>query len=156
MGSLGVLKNEFLNPKALKRCILRLMVLLVLVVRRIVSSAFFQNRTKVNIADSAGTGPTPSRALIEVFQRAQVVMMEMVGICPLGYATGELLITIQQQDLYVSPYHLSIAVVASPEVATILDQVPGISEEVVVKSLKDLKGSKVTTKNDDGFKFLAL
>lgn len=153
MGSLGVLKNEFLNPKALKRCIL--MVLLVPVVRRIVSLAFFQNCTKVDIADSAGTGPTPSRALIEVFQRAQVVMMEMVGICPLGYATSEL-ITIQQQDLYVSPYHLSIAVVASPEVATILDQVPGISEEVVVKSLKDLKGSKVTTKNDDGFKFLAL
>ncbi|KAG1745798.1 P-loop containing nucleoside triphosphate hydrolase protein [Suillus occidentalis] len=79
----------------------------------------------------------------------------MVGICPLGYATGEL-ITIQQQDLYVSPYHLSIAVVASPEVATILDQVPGISEEAVVKSLKDLKGSKVTTKNDDGFRFLTL
>lgn len=81
--------------------------------------------------------PTPSRALIEVFQRAQVVTMEM-------------------QDLYVSPYHLSIAVVASREVATILNQVSGISEEAVVKSLKDLKGSKVTTKNDDGFKFLAL
>jgi hypothetical protein len=93
--------------------------------------------------------------LIEVFQRAQAVVMEMVGICPLGYVTGEL-ITTQQQDLYVSPYHLSIAVVASREVATILDQVPGISGEAVVKSLKDLKGSKVTTKNDDGFKFLTL
>lgn len=81
--------------------------------------------------------PTPSRTLIEVFQRAQAVVMEM-------------------QDLYVSPYHLSIAVVASREVATILDQVPGISGEAVVKSLKDLKGSKVTTKNDDGFKFLTL
>ncbi|KAG2753869.1 P-loop containing nucleoside triphosphate hydrolase protein [Suillus brevipes Sb2] len=62
----------------------------------------------------------------------------------------------EMQDLYVSPYHLSIAVVASREVATILDQVPGISGEAVVKSLKDLKGSKVTTKNDDGFKFLTL
>ncbi|KAG2046203.1 P-loop containing nucleoside triphosphate hydrolase protein [Suillus hirtellus] len=79
--------------------------------------------------------PGPSQALIEVFQRAQIVMKEM-------------------QDLFANPYHLSIAVVTSPEIATILTKDHGISKDDVVRSLKDLKGSKVTTKDDDGFKYL--
>lgn len=80
--------------------------------------------------------PTPSQTLVEVFQRAQAVMKEM-------------------QDVYASPYHLSIAIVASPEITTILAKDHEISKDAVVKLLKDLKGSKVTTKDDDGFKYLA-
>ncbi|KAG1834917.1 P-loop containing nucleoside triphosphate hydrolase protein [Suillus subalutaceus] len=61
----------------------------------------------------------------------------------------------EMQDLYANPYHLSIAVVASQEIAAILARDHDISKDDVVKSLKDLKGSKVTTKDDDGFKYLA-
>lgn len=109
-------------------------------------NGFFRRRQK-RVPQSKGIdtvhsdGPTPNRTpvpsgtLVEVFQRAKAVMMKM-------------------QDSYVNPYHLSIAVVASRDIAAILAN-HDISEEAIVKSLEDLKGSKVTTKDDDGFKYLA-
>ncbi|KAG2113981.1 P-loop containing nucleoside triphosphate hydrolase protein [Suillus cothurnatus] len=92
----------------------------------------------IDIAGAAGTStpkPQASQAFIDVLQRAQAVMKEM-------------------QDLRVSPYHLSIAVVEFPEIAMILTNYD-ISKDSVVKLLKDSKGPKVVTKDDDGLKYLA-
>jgi hypothetical protein len=82
-------------------------------------------------------------------------MKEMVSWCTI-YVSSQLTIyiNIKQQDSFVSPYHLNIAVVGAPDVTKILEK-HEISTEGIIKALKDLKGSKVTKSDDEGFKYLA-
>ncbi|KIJ11478.1 hypothetical protein PAXINDRAFT_181828, partial [Paxillus involutus ATCC 200175] len=77
--------------------------------------------------------PAASRGLVKVFQDAQGLMAP---------------------DLLVSPYHLSIAIVNVPEISGILED-HELSAETVVKSLKDLKTQRITSRDDDGFKYLS-